>query len=75
MADQKYAKAFEMASDLISAMVELQKVASDAGKPHLVWTVFEELMCISSRIKAAEIAERERKERKCKVLNFRKGAK
>lgn len=73
MAKQKQIEAAAMAFDLISTMVELQKVASDAGKPHLVWTVFEELMCISSRIKAAEIAERERKERKCSVLNFRKG--
>ncbi len=59
-----------LTSDLISAMEELQKVASDAGKPHLVWTVFEELMCISSEIKAADIAKRKKK---AKILNFKKG--
>lgn len=57
------------ASRLIEAMEELQKVAADAGKPCLLWAVFEELMCISSEIKAADTIAREKKG---KVLNFKK---
>lgn len=51
---QEQGKENVSAASLVYAIEELQKVAADAGKPYLVWLVFEELMHLSSIVKENE---------------------